>query len=159
MSHPVTVSVRQTDLVLVITVPSGALFYWHGWIRNYIHYKASDENTYPFSDFNGATMGVWESINHFIPHFTGLMTTCPCWFLSWIILVKWATNAWGPNGTRSMADRRLVMNLGYSISTKLIRMWTFKVQSIHLWVGGHQTSLRLPCMIYVICVLCLAWNT
>ena len=39
-------------------------FYWHGsalilaWISNYIHYKVWDEITYPFLNFNGATVGV-----------------------------------------------------------------------------------------------------
>ena len=37
-------------------------FYWYGstlipaWISNYIHYKAWDEITYPFLNFNGATV-------------------------------------------------------------------------------------------------------
>ena len=41
-----------------------APFYKHGlalilaWIRNYIHYKMWDEITYPFLNFNGATVEV-----------------------------------------------------------------------------------------------------
>ena len=40
------------------------LFYWHGltlipaWISNYIHYEVWDEITYPFLNFNGATVEV-----------------------------------------------------------------------------------------------------
>ena len=43
---------------------SWGLFYWHGltlipaWISNYIHYKLWDEITYPFLNFNGATVEV-----------------------------------------------------------------------------------------------------
>ena len=43
---------------------SRAPFYWHGltliptWISNYIHYKVWDEITYPFLNFNGATVEV-----------------------------------------------------------------------------------------------------
>ena len=33
-------------------------------------YKVWDEITYPFPDFNGETVEVWEWINIFIPHFT-----------------------------------------------------------------------------------------
>ena len=39
-------------------------FYLHGltlipaWISNYIHYKVWDEITYPFLNFNGATVEV-----------------------------------------------------------------------------------------------------
>ena len=49
-------------------------FYWHGlipvpaWLSNYIHDKAWDEITYPFPNFNGATVDVWEWISNFIPH-------------------------------------------------------------------------------------------
>ena len=41
-----------------------------GWISNYIHYKGWDEITYPFPNFNGTTVEVWEWITNFIPHFT-----------------------------------------------------------------------------------------
>ena len=30
------------------------------WISNYIHYKVCYEITYPFLNFNGATVEVWE---------------------------------------------------------------------------------------------------
>ena len=41
-----------------------APFYYHGltlipaWISNYIHYNVWDEITYPFLNFNGATVEV-----------------------------------------------------------------------------------------------------
>ena len=43
---------------------SGPPFYLHGltlipaWISNHIHYKLCDEITYPFINFNGATVEV-----------------------------------------------------------------------------------------------------
>ena len=52
----------KSDNVLCIRGP----FYWHGltlipaWVSNYIHYKVWDETTYPFPNFNGATLEVWE---------------------------------------------------------------------------------------------------
>ena len=33
----------------------------------YIHYKKWDEITCPFTNFNGATVEVWECISNFIP--------------------------------------------------------------------------------------------
>ena len=37
---------------------------------NSIHYKVWNEITYPFPNFNSATVEVWERISNFIPHFT-----------------------------------------------------------------------------------------
>ena len=60
-------------------------FYEHGltliraWISNYIQYKVWGEITYPFPDFNGCTVEVWEWISNFIPHFTEHVITYPCW--------------------------------------------------------------------------------
>ena len=50
-------------------------------ICNYIHYKVWDEITYPFLNFNGATVEVKELINNFISHFTGLVITYPMLWL------------------------------------------------------------------------------
>ena len=36
------------------------------WITDYIHSKVWDEITYPFPNFNGATVEVWEWISNFI---------------------------------------------------------------------------------------------
>ena len=54
------------------------------WTSNYIHhdYKVWGEITYPFPNFNGCTIEVWEWINNFIPHSTGHVITFPCWDLS-----------------------------------------------------------------------------
>ena len=37
-------------------------------ISNYSHHNMLDEITYPFSNFNSVTMGVWERISNFISH-------------------------------------------------------------------------------------------
>ena len=36
------------------------------------------EMTYPFPNFSGEAVEVWEWISHFIPHFTEHVITCPC---------------------------------------------------------------------------------
>ena len=65
-----------------VTAPSGP-FYYHDltlilvWINNYIHCKGWDEITYPFPNFNGATVEICEWISYFIPHFTEHVN--PCW--------------------------------------------------------------------------------
>ena len=41
------------------------------WMSNYIQYKMWDKITYPFPNFNGATVEVWEWISNFILHFIG----------------------------------------------------------------------------------------
>ena len=49
------------------------------WISNYIHYKVWDEITYPFPNFNSATIEVWEWISNFILLFIDHMITYPYW--------------------------------------------------------------------------------
>ena len=44
-------------------------------MNNYIHYKVWDEITYPFPNFNGTAVGVWEWISNFIPHFVHVRST------------------------------------------------------------------------------------
>ena len=52
------------------------------WITNHMPGKVWDELTYPFPNFNGATVEVWEWIGNFIPHFMIDVITYPCWYLS-----------------------------------------------------------------------------
>ena len=42
-----------------------------------------NEIVYPFPNFNGSTVEIWESIGNFIPHFTGHVITYQCWDLSY----------------------------------------------------------------------------
>ena len=52
---------------------------WHGstlipaWISSDIQYNVWGGITYPFPNFNGYTVEVWEWMNKFIPHFTLLV--------------------------------------------------------------------------------------
>ena len=66
---------------IAISIP----FYKYGlaltpaWISNHIHYKVWDKITYPFINFNGVTVEVYEGISNFIPHLTGrLIKVKPC---------------------------------------------------------------------------------
>ena len=60
-------------------------FYSHGltliptWISNHIPRKVWNEITYPFPNFNGATVEFREWINNFISHFVMDLITSPCW--------------------------------------------------------------------------------
>ena len=55
------------------------------WISNCIHYKVWDQMTYPFPNFNGATVEVWEWKSYFIPRFTGHVITYPWCDWSWFV--------------------------------------------------------------------------
>ena len=62
------------DCVCVIDMSIGYTLF-PAWIGNYIQYKVSDEIIYPFPNFNGTAVEVWEWINNFIPHFNGHVIT------------------------------------------------------------------------------------
>ena len=49
------------------------------WTSKYIHNKLRDEITYPFPNFNGCTVEVWEWVSKFIPYFTGTLIAYICW--------------------------------------------------------------------------------
>ena len=49
--------------------------------KNHIPPKMSDEITYPFSNFNDATLEVWERMSNLSPHFVKDMISYPCWEL------------------------------------------------------------------------------
>ena len=78
----------EVSLILISRcdcVDTRAPLYYHGltlisaWISNYIYYKLWGEITYPFLNFNGCTVEVYEWISNFIPHFTGHVITNTCW--------------------------------------------------------------------------------
>ena len=60
-------------------------FYQHGltlisaWISNHMPSKKWDEITYPFPNFNSATVEVWVWINNFIPRIIMGVINNPCW--------------------------------------------------------------------------------
>ena len=49
------------------------------WITYHMPGKVCDEITYPFPNFNGCTVEVWEWKTNFIPHFIMDLITYPCW--------------------------------------------------------------------------------
>ena len=56
----------------------GTLTLIPAWISNYIPSKVWDEITYPFPNFNGVSVEVWEWISNFIKHFIMHVITYPC---------------------------------------------------------------------------------
>ena len=78
-------SLEQFSLVYVIEkqLDNRSLFYWHGLILipsliSNMPIKLWDEITYPFPNFNGATVEVWEWISTVMLHFIMDLITCPC---------------------------------------------------------------------------------
>ena len=69
-------------------------FYEHGltlipaWINDHMPGNGWYGITYPFPNFNGCTIELWEWISNFIPHFVMGMITYPCWDLSSTIWLK-----------------------------------------------------------------------
>ena len=63
------------DILIDMSYPCPA------WRSYYIHHKVWNETTYPFPNFNGCTVEVWEWISNFIPHSSGHVITDP--FQSW----------------------------------------------------------------------------
>ena len=47
-----------------------------------IYYNVPGESTFPFPNFNGCTIELWEWISNFIPRFTGHVITYTWWDLS-----------------------------------------------------------------------------
>ena len=60
-------------------------FYQHvltlipAWRSNHMPSKVWDEITYPFPNFNGVTIEVWELISNSIPHIIMSVITYPSW--------------------------------------------------------------------------------
>ena len=49
------------------------------WMSNHMPGRVWGEITYPFPNFNGCTVEVWEWISNFIPHFIMNVITVSCW--------------------------------------------------------------------------------
>ena len=62
-------------------------------MSDHVHYKVRDAITYPFPNFNGAAVEVWEWFSNYVPNFTGLVIIYPNWDHSLIILVERAAGA------------------------------------------------------------------
>ena len=67
-------------------------------INNCIHYTVWDEITYPFPNFNGDTIEVWEWISNFNPHFIWHVITYPCWNVDLIHVSKRGCSHVSTNG-------------------------------------------------------------
>ena len=57
------------------------------WISNPMLNKVWGEITYPFPNFNGCNIEVWEWINNFTPYFIRDVLAYPCWDLRKIMLM------------------------------------------------------------------------
>ena len=88
-----------------------------------------DETIYPFPNFNGATVEVWEWICNSIPHFTEHVLTYPYWDMRLSTLQK------GAQGVKTMA---LWMGMHYE--------WMFNQVSIMMY--------KRPALCYIECPLC-----
>ena len=99
----------------VKAVAAMGLFYWHGltlipaWISNHMPSKVWEEIIYPFPNFNGCIVEVWEEISNFVTHFSGHMITYPCWGFSYTMLVK------GAPVERRLATGRKAINFWFTI--------------------------------------------
>ena len=75
---------KYQSLTAIMSLWHRGAFCYHGltsiplWVSSYMHHKVRDEITYPFPNFNGTTIEVWEWIHNLISHFTGYMITYPC---------------------------------------------------------------------------------
>ena len=79
-----------TNNVWVDTLCPGAPFTNIDWLKNpstdkLSHAQVWDEITYPFPNFNGYTVEVWEWISYFIPHFEMDVIIFPFW--NWISII------------------------------------------------------------------------
>ena len=84
-------SVLMSMQSLTLYVPNVFVdaFYKHGsaWINYRTNYKVWDEFTYPFPNFNGAAIDVFEWIHHFISRCIMDVITHPCQDYSKSVLV------------------------------------------------------------------------
>ena len=64
---------------------TGDPIYYYGlililaWRSNHMSSKVWDEITYPFHNFDGCTVELWEWMRNFIPHIIMDVITYPCW--------------------------------------------------------------------------------
>ena len=87
----VPISFRVASLALVYSYDcciAWAAIFNQAWVTNRISSKKWDEIIYPFSNFNGCTVEVWEWISNFITHFIMDVIIDTCWDLSYTMLVK-----------------------------------------------------------------------
>ena len=80
-----TIARISGHLVIYYTLVTSGYFYNHGLtliptcISNHMLSRVWCEITYPFLNFNGNAVEVWERIYNFIPHFIMDVITYTCW--------------------------------------------------------------------------------
>ena len=77
-----------------------------------------DEIIFPFPNFNGATVEVWEWINNFIPHFTGRVITYPV-MCKYVFEIIDTTEA-------------LKRNMSKCVASSLLVCWFFSTMKHHI---------------------------
>ena len=93
------------------------------WISNYIFYKMWDEVIYPFPNFIGCTVEVWEWLSNFISHLSGQVITYPCrdWTSSLLV------SKGGPGSVILCLHRnwrvRSLVEITHIANHKILRYW------------------------------------
>ena len=111
--------------------------YMTSWISNYIHFKAWDEITYPFPNFNGCTIEVWEWISNFIPYFTGHMITYPWW--------EWQVTLDFNNYAKKLSNHTLCETTHNGFCVK-IGQTTVRLDGKQKWLCACTTGFHQSCM-------------
>ena len=104
------------------------------WTNNHMPSKVWNEITYPFPNFSGCTMEVWEWISNFISHFIVDVITFPCW----VNTRKFGRHL-GSNTAEAPTKIHILAALQLNIarSSDKISYWILK------WTRDLQVSLRM----------------
>ena len=108
------------------------------------------EITFPFPNFNGSSVEVWEWISNIAPRFLMDLIINP-----WSILVQGAPEVWG-------IDKKSLVTLWDVIThtgTIFNYVWAQLTSQLgHGWVNIHQSKslhiINCPCPIYCLWILC-----
>ena len=108
-----------------------------------------DEITYPFPNFNGVTLEVWEWISNFIPCFIMDVIMCPCWDWSQTMVVKGA-----PGGSYGVSYGDLIVWVpGCEYLVRFFCWWNWTLlmlkpcSIIHRnWVNTTAINAMNPCV-------------
>ena len=118
-------------------------FYWQtstlisAWISNYIQYQVWDEVTYPFPNFNGEAVEVWEWISNSIPHLDLLSK----WLLIHAVIKVNPCSKWGPELCT------IESHLHYVTSLHGNKPWNVLwLNELHVFYLYDQTSYICSCL-------------
>ena len=108
-----------------------------------------DEITYPFPNFNGYTVEVWEWISNFISHLIGPVITYAWWDVNQSISIIWAPGL--PVVLSQYLDlltdwTSLFRHCGIGVITTHKSTW--KLQKVHIYENTYNIYLRY-CSSYV----------